>query len=199
LSFWLKKIVDFNRYLPIIAIVFIFVCAYLVKHFYNIKNLYFLGGFHIIYIAPFLLGMVLAKYHKYLLQFISAAFLNSINSKLFVFLPYCLITIFITYKTLYSQNITQMTFVLLFSLPFLLYICNVLEKFISAKTITFLGTFSFFIYLYNYAYMVFNPLLKFQHKSTKAFACFVVILIVAYIFYFINKQILKFISKIKSK
>ena len=194
LSFWLKKFIDFNKYLPIIAIIFIFVCAYLIKYFYGIRNLYFYGGWHIIYLAPFLSGMILAKYHQPLFTFLSTHFKN-----IFIFITYILITLFFTYKTIYSSNIITMSLVLLLSLPFLLYLCKIIENFISSKTITFLGTFSFFIYLYNYAFLVFKPIFKFDDKLVKTLVYFLITLLVAFFFYIINKQLPTIFSKIKRK
>lgn len=194
LSFWFKKFVDFNKYLAIITIILIFICAYLVKHYCHISNLYFYDGRHIIYIAPFLSGMILAKYHQFLLSFLSKAFSN-----LFIFFIYVIIILFITYKTIYSSDIMVITLVLLLSFPFLLYVCDILEKFISTQTITFLGLFSFFVYLYNYAFFVFSSALKFDSKFIKALVYFLVTLVVAYLFYLINTQITKLINKSKLK
>lgn len=194
LSFYFTKFVNFNKYLAILAIMFIFIFSYLVEYFYNTPNLRFFGGWHVIYIAPFLTGMILAKYNHMLLSLVSKL-LNNI----FMLLVYVCIILFITYKTIYSYDIAVITLVLLLSFPFLLYACNILETFISTKIITFLGLFSFFVYLYNYSFIVFSYTVKFDNKLVKSFIYFLVTLVVAYLFYLINTKISKMINKTKVK
>ncbi len=188
LSYWLKKFVNCNHYMPILSIFFIFICANLVEYFYNIANLSVFDGWHIIYIAPFLTGMILAKYNLVVKS------LSKLLNNIFILLVYVCITLFITYKTIYSSDIAVITLVVLLSLPFLLYVSNVLEKFISKQMTTFLGLFSFFVYLYNYSFIVFSSAVKFENNFVKAFTYFLIILVVAYLFYLINRQISKFIK-----
>lgn len=180
LSYFFKKLIDSKIKLALSLIIAIFLAAYLVENFYGIKNLFFFGGWHVIYIAPFLAGMCLAKYNEFLLNFVNEKFKN----KALVIL-YFLITAFATYATVHSLNVTIITSVLIFSLPALLLISNIAAELISKKTIGFLGAFSFFIYLYNYSFLVFgsggNPV-------SETIICFATILLSAYVFYRINEK-----------
>ncbi len=186
LSYYFKKLVDLNKIIPIATIVFLFITSYIVKEFFHIKNLYFFNGWHIIYIAPFLTGMLMAKYHVFLLNRISEIF-----NKTYICIFYVLFVILITYKTIYSKNITVITFVLLISFPALLFICNILSAFVTSRIIAFLGVFSFFIYLYNYTFYVFTPLYCMTNPLVNAITDLLIIVVVAYTFYLLNKWIKK--------
>jgi len=182
LSDYLKKMVDLRIKTALSLIAIIFIAEFLVQHFFRIENLYFFKGWHLIYLSPYLLGMCLAKYREFLLAWINQKLQNKL-----LLAVYFLITAFLTYFTLYSKDIATMTFIVVFSLPLLLLACNIVAGIIPEKTINFLGTFSFFLYLYNYTFYIFQSGSK--SPEIQIISAFAAIFITAYCFYLVNKKV----------